>query len=66
MTTPHHRPLWQRLFRSAAQAPAYDAADMGTAIGLDFVLDQQPLPTLVAAPLRRAPSESVQAPRVYD
>jgi hypothetical protein len=66
MTTPHHRPLWQRLFRSAVQAPAHDAADMGTAIGLDFVLDQQPLPTLVAAPMRRSPSEPVQAPRFYD
>jgi hypothetical protein len=61
-TTPHPT-LWQRLFRASTTAPADDAADMGTAMGLDFVLDEQPLPTLVVAPVRPAWQDLQQAAR---
>lgn len=65
MSTSPHRPLWQRLFRSPETRLEQDAADMGTAMGLDFVLDEPPLPTAVTT-RRQAPTEIAQAPRYVD
>ncbi|MEK8048340.1 hypothetical protein [Ideonella margarita] len=43
MTTPTKNGFWQRLWAREASGVEQDAADMGTAIGLDFVLDEPPL-----------------------
>jgi hypothetical protein len=64
MSTSHHRPLWQRLFRSPEAVHEHDAADMGTAIGLDFVLDEPPLPSRAGTPVRTA--DATPTPRFYD
>ena len=40
---------WQRHTRQRAATRAPDPADMGTAFGLEFILDQSPLPASDAA-----------------
>jgi hypothetical protein len=47
---------WQRHTRQRAATRAPDPADMGTAFGLEFILDQSPLPASEAA--SGAPRES--------
>jgi hypothetical protein len=51
MRTPERPSLWTRLFRRRDEGTVDDdAADLGTAFGLDFVLDQQPAPPGAARP----------------
>ena len=49
MSNPPRTSLLRRLIGLGAPASDLDAADMGTAIGLDFVLDQDPLPVRTCA-----------------
>jgi hypothetical protein len=44
MSNPSRASLLRRLIGRRAPADDIDAADMGTAIGLDFILDQAPPP----------------------
>lgn len=55
MTSPPRTSLLRRLIGAPAEAPQQDPADMGTAIGMDYVMDQPPL----AEPLRpRVPQDA--------
>lgn len=44
MSTPPRTSLLRRLIGMPSETPRQDPADMGTAIGLDYILDQPPLP----------------------
>ena len=43
MTSPPRTSLLRRLIGAPAEVPQQDPADMGTAIGMEYVMDQPPL-----------------------
>lgn len=43
MTSPPRTSLLRRLIGAPADVPQQDPADMGTAIGMEYVMDQPPL-----------------------
>jgi hypothetical protein len=55
MSTPPRTNLLRRLIGMPAPAPRQDPADMGTAIGLDYCLDQSPLAEPMQARSETAP-----------
>ncbi len=64
MHTPERPSLWTRLFRRHDEhAAADDAADLGTAFGLDFALDQQPAPPGAPRPLAEGDAPWPWSPR---
>lgn len=61
MSTPPRTSLLRRLIGMPAPAPRLDPADMGTAIGLDYCLDQAPL----AAPVPARADPASRGSRVW-